>query len=211
MHIQTDRALVPAGAPAVRYLHVRFPALEGGEHREQLDRATRELTFEITGDPGIECAVLNELPADRHVDRLRVRVGRVAADQEVSLVLAVAFKGTQVEGTELGVACCALDAGGAPTAAAVTIRWQAVDAVRDQNQPVARDVRVAVAMVLASRARRAAFAANIRGEFADARRLLRDAVNDLRALAPGDALVVPIIDQLHRDELELGRPADSDH
>jgi hypothetical protein len=62
--------------------------------------------------------------------------------------------------------------------------------------------------VLASRARRAALTANANREFADARRLLRDAVNDLRALAPGDALVVPIIDQLHRDELELGRPAD---
>jgi hypothetical protein len=197
MHIQTDRALVPAAAPAVRYLHVRL-----------MHTAARDLTFEITGDPGLECAVMNELPADRHVDRLRVRIGRLAADQEVSLVMAVAFKGTQAEGTELGVACRALDFDGTLVAEAVTIRWQAVDAVRDQTQPVARDVRVAVAMVLASRARRAALTANANREFADARRLLRDAVNDLRALAPGDALVVPIIDQLHRDELELGRPAD---
>ena len=82
--------------------------------------------------------------------------------------------------------------------------WRSVSAVEDASQPVNHEVRLAVASMLAERARAAALAANRRGDFDAARRILREMVDDLRAMAPGDKDVLALIDQLHHDELEFG-------
>ena len=181
----------------------QIPDYFAGELGETLDVVARDVLFEIAFDPGVDAMVLNDLPAERQDDRLRVKLGDLVAEQEVSLITAALFKGAQGAGASLGVTCRVIDRDGALPPLPMTVRWQAVDRVKDQNQRIDRDVRFAVASLLADRARRAALAANASGDYAEATRLLRGAVDDLRALAPGDPQVLGIIDKLHHDELEL--------
>ena len=86
----------------------------------------------------------------------------------------------------------------------IGVSWRAVSAAEDATQPVNTAVRLAVGTLLAGRARSAALAANRRGDFEGAKRILRTIVDDLRALAPGDQQVRALIDQLHHDEMEFG-------
>jgi hypothetical protein len=58
--------------------------------------------------------------------------------------------------------------------------------------------------MLAERARVRALAANRRGDFDEARRIVRETIETLRALAPGDPGVGTVIAQLERDEAEFG-------
>ncbi len=181
----------------------QIPDFFASELGETLEVVARDAAFEVVFDPGVDAMVLNDLPSQRQNDRVRVKLGSLVADQEMSLIVAVAFNGAQVEGTAPGVTCRVTDRDGVLPSLPMIVTWQAVDAVQDQNQPIDRDVRVAVATLLAGRARRAALAANANGRFDEAQRILRDALNDLRALAPGEPRVIRIIDELHRDELEL--------
>ena len=40
-------------------------------------------------------------------------------------------------------------------------------------------------------------------DFDEAKRIIQEALSDLRALAPGDPRVLRIIDELHREEIEM--------
>lgn len=195
MHIQTDRALVPANAPSIRYLQVLIGALEV---------AARDVVFEVVCDPGIEAMVVNGMPTSQVEGRLQVQVGDLAAEQETMLIVAVAFKVSHQEGSSLGVQCRVIDRERVLHPEPIAVTWRAVTAVENNAQPVNHAVRLALATLLAGRARVMARDANRREDFDEARRILRVAVDDLRALAPGDKDVLAIIDRLHHDELELG-------
>ena len=52
---------------------------------------------------------MNDLPFDLDPSRLRVNLGDLVADQEMSLVIAVAFKGSQQDGASIGVECRMVD------------------------------------------------------------------------------------------------------
>ncbi len=195
MHIQADRALVPANAPSIRYLQVLIGALAV---------AARDVVFEVACDPGIEAMVVNGLPTSQVEGRMQVQVGDLAAEQETTLIVAVAFKGSHQEGSSLGVQCRVIDRERVLHPEPIAVTWRAVTAVENNAQPVNHAVRLALATLLADRARVMARDASRRDDFDDARRILRVVVDDLRALAPGDKDVLAIIDRLHHDELELG-------
>jgi hypothetical protein len=137
---------------------------------------------------------------------LHVSLGDLVADQEVSLVVAVAFKGAQHEGASIGVKARVGDRGAVLPSHPMAVRWEAVDSIKDRNQAVDGDVLVEVATLIASRARRAALAANANGNFDDAKLVIQAALSDLRTLAPGDPRILRIIDDLHREELEIMAP-----
>jgi len=198
MHITTDRAFVPAGAPAVRYLHIVINA-----PGEKVVMA-RDVALEIAVDPGVEAVLINDLPFERQIDRLTAQLGNLVSDQEVSLVVAVAFKGTQEAGTALGVACRVMERDGVIPNHPMEVRWTAVDAAQDAKQPVNGDVILAAASVLAERARQVALAANAAGRFEAATRIIQDVLNDLQAFAQEDRRVLEIIDLLQRDAREFG-------
>ena len=179
----------------------QIPDFFASELGETLEVVARDAVFEVSCDPGVEAMVLNGFPM-QHVDgRLRVQLGNLVADQEVTLIVAVAFKGTLSEGVSLGVQCRVSDADGALFPEPVAVNWRAVGTAEDEQQPVNREVRLAVATLLADRARAQALAANRRGDFEVARRIIRQMLDDLRAMAPGDREVLALIDQLHHDEL----------
>ncbi len=182
----------------------QIPDLFASELGETLEVVARDVVFEVSCDPGVEAMALNELPAESVDGRLRVKCGDLVAGQELELIVAVAFKGAHPEGASLGVQCRVRDRGQVLVSEPMPVTWRAVPAVEDAGQTVNRDVRLAVASMLAQRARDLALVANRRGDFADAKRILRQMVDDLRAMAPGDKGVLALIDQLHHDELEFG-------
>ena len=171
---------------------------------ETLEVVARDAVFEVACDPGVEAMVLNGLPVEQVEGRLRVQLGNLIADQEIALIVAVAFKGSQSEGVSLGVHCRVEDRDHVLYPEPIGVSWRAVSAAEDAAQPVNLAVRLAVATMLAGRARAAALAANRRDDFDGAKRIVREIVNDLRALAPGDTQVLALINQLHRDEMAFG-------
>jgi Ca-activated chloride channel family protein len=179
----------------------QIPDLFASELGETLEVVAREVVFEVACDPGVEAMILNELPSEQVDGWLRVKCGDLVADQELILIVAVAFKGAHPEGVELGVQCRVSDRNHALLAEPVPVTWPSVAAVEDTAQPVNRGVRLAVAAILAERARSTALEANRRGDFDAATRILRQMVDDLRAMAPGDTGVMALIDQLHHDEV----------
>jgi Ca-activated chloride channel family protein len=182
----------------------QIPDLFASELGETLEVVARDVVFEVTCDPGVEAMAINDLPAQTAEGRLQVRLGDLVADQEITLIVAVAFKGAQSEGASLGVQCRVADQDHVLFGEPIAVTWRAVSAVEDRAQTVNREVRLAVATMLAQRARDAALAANRRGDFEGAKRILRQMVDDLRAMAPGDKGVLALIDQLHHDEMEFG-------
>lgn len=155
-------------------------------------------------DPGVEAMIVNELASEQVEGRLRVECGDLAASQEQTLILAVALKGSHPEGASLGVQCVVSDRDRVLGSDPVSATWRSVTMVEDALQPVNRVVRLAVASLLAEAARALALAASRRGDTDAARRIRRQMVDDLRAMAPGDKGVLALIDQLHHDELACG-------
>jgi hypothetical protein len=154
-------------------------------------------------DPGVDAVSLTELPSTKHGDVTSIRIGNLVSDQEISLVVAVTFKGTQGEGTGLGVQCTVKDHDGVLPSHPMSIKWEAVDAAKDRSQPVNGDVVYMAASVIAGRARRAAWAANAAGDFERAKQIIEGVLNDLRVMAQDERRVLRIIDQLHHDALEV--------
>lgn len=182
----------------------QIPDVFASELGETLEVVARDAVFEVACDPGVEAMVLNGLPVERVEGLLRVPLGNLIADQEITLIVAVAFKGSQSEGVTLGVHCRVEDRDHVLYPEPIGVSWRAVAAAEDAAQPANTVVRRAVATMLAGRARAAALAANRHGDFEGAMRILRGIVDDLRAVAPGDKQVQALIDQLHHDERKFG-------
>lgn len=186
----------------------QIPDFLASELGETLEIVARDVVLQIDCDPGADAMVVNELPAGRHDDRVTIQLGSLVADQELSLVVAVVFKGVQTAGARLGVKGSLSDRDGVLTTHPMDVKWQAVDEVKSAHQPVNGDVVFEAATVLAERARRAALAANAAGDFEGAKRLIEEVLNDLRAMAQDDRRVMQLIDALHRDALEFGEAMD---
>lgn len=182
----------------------QIPDFLASELGETLEVVARDVVLQIDCDPGVDAMIVNEMPAERHDDRVSIRLGNLVADQELEIVVAAVFKGSHGQGANLGVECRIADRDGVLPNHPMAVKWQAVDSLTDANQPVNGDVIFAAATLLAERARRDALAANAAGNFEGAKRLIQEVLNDLRAFAQDDRRVVKIIDSLHRDELEFG-------
>ncbi|MEO8678618.1 MAG: VWA domain-containing protein [Vicinamibacterales bacterium] len=178
----------------------QIPDFLASELGETLEVVAREVAFEVACDPGIEAAVLNGWPSEFAGGVLNVRFGNLVADQEITFIVAVLFKGSHAEGSSLGVRCRVTDQDHVLHPAPIEVTWSAASAAEDSAQPVNQEVCLAAATALAERARSAALAANRREDFDAAQRILREVVDDLRAMAPGDPRVLALIDQLHDDE-----------
>jgi Ca-activated chloride channel family protein len=182
----------------------QIPDLFASELGETLEVVARDVVFEVSCDAGVEAMVLNQLPSSNIDGALRVKCGDLVADQELTLIIAVAFKEAPPEGAEPGVRCRVSDRDHVLYAEPVSVTWQSVTATEDASQAVNKDVRLAVASMLAEAARANALAANRRNDFDAAKRIVRQMVDDLRAMAPGDKNVLALIDQLHHDEMAFG-------
>jgi Ca-activated chloride channel family protein len=181
----------------------QIPDFFTSELGEALEIVARDAVLEITCAPGVEAALVNNLPVQQTEGHLRVRLGDLVADQEVTVTVAVSFK-PEALGPGAAVACRLSDSGHVLFSGAMTMDWRIVDRAENDEQAVNRAVVLEAAAQLAARARALALKANRRGDFEAARGILKDAIATLRALAPDDEQVEPHIARLQADEADFG-------
>lgn len=181
----------------------QIPDFLASELGETLEIVARDVVLDITCGTGVNAMVLNGYPADSAPGRVRTKLGDLVADQEITLAVAVSCSAHLLESTAF-VDCRVTDRDGRLHREPIRVEWRAADTIETERQPVNYAVLVTVAGILADRARATALAANRRGQFEEARRVIRDIVEHLLGLAPGNREVLAIIDTLRREELELG-------
>jgi Ca-activated chloride channel family protein len=181
----------------------QIPDFFASELGETLDIVARDAIFEISCAPAMRPTLVNELPAEQAEGRLRVRLGDLVADQEISLIVAVSFAGPLAAGLHCPAQCRVFDRDQVLFPEPMTVDWQVAEASEHDAQPVNLAVLRAAAMLLAARARATALAANRRGAFDEARGIVREMIDTLRGLAPGDAAVGAVIAQLQQDEVDF--------
>jgi Ca-activated chloride channel family protein len=179
----------------------QIPDLLASELGESLEVVARDVVFEIAGGPGVDLGVLNELPTDAAPGVLRVRLGDLVAEQEVTLVVAVGVRQPPAVGEQVAVQCRLSDRDHMLYAQPLTVDWPVVEPAAHDGQPVNPQVLAAVATLLAARARAMALVANRRGEFDEARRILQDMVKTLTALAPGNPEAAAVIAGLEEERV----------
>lgn len=140
---------------------------------------------------------------------LRVPLGDLVANQEVALVVAVGVRQAPAAGDTVSVQCRVADREQRLPALPMEVAWTAAEVAADQAQPVNADVLVEVARLLAEQARTMALTANRRGAYDEARRILADMAQTLRALLPGDARVAAIAARLHDEVGEYSLALDA--
>lgn len=181
----------------------QIPDFFMSELGDALDVVAREAVFEITCTPGAEPTLVNDLPTEAIPGGVRVRLGDLVADQELSFVVAVHVTAPPALGARVEATCHLRDRDGVLFPQPLTVDWAVVSHADDVAQPVNGDVVRAFAAALAARAQAAALAHNRRGRYDDARRVMGEAIEMLRRLAPDDAAIGALVAQLARDREEL--------
>jgi Ca-activated chloride channel family protein len=170
---------------------------------ETLEIVARDATFEMTCAPGMQAALVNDLPAEQTEGRLCVRLGDLVADQEIVLIVEVSVTQPLPAGLRCPGQCRVSDRDHVLFAEPMTVDWQVAEAAEHDAQPVNLAVLRAVAAQLAERARAMALAANRRGALDEARHIVRQTIETLRGLAPGDQAIGAVMAQLEQDEVDL--------
>ena len=202
----------------------QIPDFFASELGEALEVTARDVVFEIAGSPGVQVELLNDLPAEpvdvaggsasrrwkekeKEIGKgLRVRLGDLVADQELTLMLAVRVQEPPPLGAGIEAACRLTDRDHVLFGQPMFVDWAVVPVAENDAQPVNQAVLLAVATMLAERARGHALAANRRGAYDDARRILDEAVATLQVLAPHDVAVQRLIATLEHDRDEFAEP-----
>lgn len=186
----------------------QIPDFLTSELGETLDIVARDVLLDITCSAGVDAMVLNGFATEASSGRVRVRLGDLVAGQEILLAVAISCA-PHLLGSAASVDCRVTDRDAVLYGEPMRIEWRATDAAGNERQPTNPAVIVAVAEALAERARATALVANRRGEYDEARRIIRDMIEHLLSLAPGNRPILAIVDRLRRDERELGRAMDA--
>ena len=181
----------------------QIPDFLTSEMGETLEVVAYEAELILTCDPGIEATVLNGLPVQARDGSLHVRLGSLVADQEITLIIGVVFKGPHAAGGSANVECRLSDRDHTLVAEPLVVSWQALSAEESARQPINPDVSWAVANAIADRARTAALKANRRGDLEASTSIIRAAIEDLKAMVADDARIAGLIDQLGREAAEF--------
>jgi Ca-activated chloride channel family protein len=181
----------------------QIPDFLTSELGETLEVVARDVTLDLTCGHGVEAVVLNALPVEASEGRVRVRLGDLVADQEVTLAVSVTCAPHPAEATVF-VDCRVTDRDAALYREPLRVDWRAASAAEHDAQPVNAGVVVAAAELIAERARTAALQANRHGDYDAARRIMRDLIQHLRALAPDHPAIEVLIARLRDEERELG-------
>lgn len=182
---------------------VQIPDVFMSELGEALDVVARDAVFEITCTPGAEATLVNDLPTEAIAGGIRVRLGDLVADQELSFVVAVHITTPPAPGAGVEAKCRLRDRGGVLFDQPLFVDWAVVSLDDDLAQLVNLDVVRAFAAALVARGQASALAHNRRGAFDEARRVMGEAIEMLRRLAPDDAVIGALVAQLAREREEF--------
>jgi Ca-activated chloride channel homolog len=166
---------------------VQIPDFFASELGEVLDVVASNVVFEVVAGPGVRVTVLNPLSAEQDGGLTRVRLGDFVAEQEVTLLLGVEVLAPPAGGVA-SLQCRVSDRDGVLPALPMQVDWTAVSEQQDREQPVNRDVVLAVALMLAEGARLVALSANRLGGFDEAGRALTAAAEQIRRLGDDEAI-----------------------
>lgn len=184
----------------------QIPDLLTSELGETLQVVAHDVVFEVAHQPvareRVGCRLLNRLPHDTTRGRLRVSLGDLVADQELTLLVALDVPAVTT-GKGVSVACRLADRDGVFAPHPMTVDFLAAPADAHGAQPVNLEVLRAVARMLADEARRLALQANRRREYDEVPRLMREAAASIRALAPGDVEIEAVADGLRGETTVL--------
>lgn len=161
---------------------------------EVLDVVARDVAFEVRAE-GPAPVLLNGRPVDQDGPVTRVRLGELVSGQELTLLLAVPCP-VLAEGQTHTVECRVVDRDGGLVPAPMSVTWTAVATEADAAQPVNHEVLVAVAEMLAERARERALAANKADDFAAADRTIDDGIDRIRQIGLDDERIAAIVQRL---------------
>ncbi len=181
----------------------QIPDLLASELGEVLDVVARDVIFEVAAGDAVSVVLLNGLPVEQVGEEagrgVRVRLGDLVAEQEVTLVLAVTCS-ARAEEQKAWVDCRVRDRDGVLFAEPMRVEWSAVPAEQDRQQPVNHIVLLEAARMLAERARVVALAANRKGEFEQASLALDAAIHQISKLGADEAVVKELIEQLQGEK-----------
>jgi len=181
----------------------QIPDFFTSELGETLDIVARDARFEITCKHGVSVALLTDVPAEQVAGSVRVRLGDLVADQQVTLTLAVRVQDPPALGSGIEVRCRLTDRDHVLFAEPMYVDWAVVAAADNQAQPVNQAVLRAAADAMAVAAQAEALQANRRGAFDEAQRIVAQGMAAVRALAPDDTVVREIVARLDGDRNEF--------
>lgn len=182
---------------------VQIPDVLTSALGETLEIVARDVVVDLTAGSGVEATLLNGLPFEASRGRLRVRLGDLVSEQEITIAVAVSCVPQLLESTVF-LDCRVTDRDGALFSEPMRVTWRTASLEENDRQPVNQQVLVACAEILADCARHSALAANRRGDFLEAQRVIRTVVEHLLGLAPGNRRILELVDELRHDELTLG-------
>ncbi len=181
----------------------QIPDVFMSELGEALEVVARDATFEITAKDGVHCTLVNARPTEAVPGGIRVRLGDLVANQEVTFVIAVRIASPPALGAGVEVKCRLSDADNALFTQPMFVDWAVVPDEDDAAQPVNQDVVRAFAEALTAQALAEALDHNRQGRYDEARRILGEAMTLLQRLGASDEAIATLLAQLAADRDEL--------
>jgi Ca-activated chloride channel homolog len=180
----------------------QIPDLLTSELGETLEVVARDVALVLRLPPGVEAAPLGALRSAAAGQTMRVELGDLVAQQDVSVVLELTFP-AGAAGTELPAVVSLVDRDGLLPDAEHSIAWRCADAQQASRQPRDRIVDRAVAEVYAARARADALELNRAGRHQEASRLLAAVARRIRSYAGADVQLNAVAEALRHDAQAL--------
>jgi Ca-activated chloride channel homolog len=190
--------MADAGGGAFRYIGKaeEIPGLIRSEVGELLEVTARSVELRISGPDGIRVEPLGSFSFDRVGRDGILHLGDLVADQAVTLAVKLEFPLGE-PGREIGVEFAVRDQTGRLDAS-VTQAWEFASGDSNDRQPRERQVDRVVARTYADRALRDAVDLNRRGQWDEAKSLLRSVARRIRSYAGDDSILRGIVAELER-------------
>ena len=183
---------------------VQIPDILTSEIGEALEIVARDVVVAVRPAPGMSVTTLNKFELDAKSDgSLALRLGDLAARQEVALVFAIKFP-SGVAKSALAASFKVSDARGSLTAPETDLLWTFADHAANDAQPRNGEVEHAVALLEAAAARAEALEMNRLGRYADSSSRLKYTAARLSGSARPDVVEVGMA--LGRDEKDYSAP-----
>lgn len=177
---------------------------------EALEIVAKDVVIAVRPAPGMTVTTLNRFEVGTKSDgSLALRLGDLAARQEVALVFAIKFPSGPAKST-IAASFEVSDARDALNAPETDLLWTFADHAANDAQPRNREVDHAAALLYAAAARAEALEMNRAGRYADSSRRLKLTSDRIAEYAANDPVLGALVEELRdRDMADYSRPMSS--
>ncbi len=188
MHVEMDRAWLPCGCGAVRYLSITLHPMQ---HAESVQLALKR-SFAMTA------SVIGSYPVRFCRDVWTFDLGGIPAGRKRSLLIAVRGWGGYLNSKVLTATLSVTDVKAALSSTPLEVEWDVLPAEAGAERPVNADVLVIIAEHIRDQVRDAAEYASACGALARLTELCDRGAKDIRALLPGHPAIHALAGELER-------------